>query len=33
MKATASHLSMLQKHINSKQDSEIKKYVLCLGNI
>ena len=24
---------MLQNHISSKQDSEIKEYTLCLGNI
>ena len=33
MEATVSYLSMLQKYINSKQDSEIKEYALCLGNI
>ena len=33
MEATVSYLSMLQKYISSKQDSEIKEYALCLGNI
>ena len=33
MEATASYSLMLQKYINSKQDSEIKDYALCLGNI
>ena len=33
MKATISYLLMLQKTTSSKQDSEIKDYALCLGNI
>ena len=33
MEATVYYLLMLQKHSNSKQDSERKYYTLCLGNI
>ena len=33
MKATVSYLLMLQKYNSSKQDSEIKDYTMCLGDI
>ena len=33
MEATVSYLLMLQKYINSKQKTEIKPYILWLGNI
>ena len=33
MEATVSYLSMLQRYINLKQDTEIKDYALCLGNV
>ena len=33
MKAIVSYLFMPQKYINSKQNTEMKWYILCLGNI
>ena len=33
MEATVSYLLIAEKYINSKQDSWLKPYILCLGNI
>ena len=33
MEATVFYLLIVQKYINSKKDSEIKDYALCLGHI